>query len=98
MDADTVACLAVVLAALPGADLSEGVAGARSRYPGVSRIDPEPRVVVHRRVGLAAAGQSQRTARIDHTGGLSKYRRVLRGIWEREEKRRGGGGHAEREG
>lgn len=55
--ADAVACLAVVLATGPGADLSNGVALARSRFPGVSRIDPVPGVVLHRRVCLATADQ-----------------------------------------
>lgn len=68
MGADTVAGLTVVLAAGSGADLSDGVAGARSGFPGVSRIDPVPGVVLHCRVGLAAAGQGQRATRVDHVG------------------------------
>lgn len=72
MHADAVAGLAVVLAAGSGADLSDGVALARSRFPGVSGIDPVPGVVLHLRVRLTAAGQGQGAACLDHTGRTSQ--------------------------
>lgn len=77
MGADTVAGLAVVLAAGSGADLSDGVAGARSGFPGVSGIDPVPGVVLHCWVRLAAARQGQRAARVDHIGRKRPDRGVL---------------------
>lgn len=84
--ADAVAGLAVVLAAGSGADLSDGVALARSRFPGVSGIDPVPGVVLHRRVRLTAAGQGQGAACLDHAGRMSQNRGVLGGIWRTEDK------------
>lgn len=80
MRSDAVAGLAVVLPAGSGADLRDGVAGTRSSFPGVSRIDPVPGVVLHRRVGLTAAGQRQRAPRVDHGGGTSQHRGVFGGV------------------
>lgn len=80
MHADAVSSLAVVLATGSGADLSDSVALARSRFPGISGIDPVPSVVLHRRVRLTAAGQGQGTACLDHAGRTSQNRGVLRGI------------------
>ncbi len=77
---DAVAGLAVVLAAGSSADISKGVAGTRSSFPGVSRIDPVPGVVLHRRIGLTDAGQRQRAARFDHSGRPSQHRGVFGGI------------------
>lgn len=45
-----------------------------------------PREVVHRRVGLTDAGQSQRAAGVHHAGGTSQDGRVLRGIWTKRER------------
>lgn len=80
MYTDAVASHAVVLAAGLGADLSNGVALARSGFPGISAIDPVPGVVLHRRVRLTAAGQGQGTACLDHAGWTSQNRGVFRGI------------------
>lgn len=85
--ADAVAGLAVVLATGSGADLSDGVALAWSRFPGVSGIDPVPGVVLHRRVRLTAADQGQGATCLDHAGRTSQNRGVLRGIWKAEDKR-----------
>lgn len=71
MHTDAVAGLAVVLSAGSGADLSDGIALARSGFPGVSGIDPMPGVVLYRRVRLTEAGQGQGDAHLDHAGRTS---------------------------
>lgn len=77
---DAVAGLTVVLPAGSKADLRNDVAGTRSSFPGVSRIDPVPGVVLHCRIGLTAAGQRQRAARVDHGGGTSQHGGVFGGV------------------
>lgn len=84
--ADAVAGLAVVLAAGTSADLSNGVALAWSRFPGISGIDSVPGVVLHRWVRLTAAGQGQGAACLDHAGRKRQNWCVLRGIWKTKDK------------